>query len=100
MRTLAILTRSSVLLDLGLVLGPEGVEDAWLIYAPISVSAEEVTLPLDQGGGEPIGTQPVVVGQRAGEDGDGDAGLGGTGHNTPPRVLGLLDSLLEEGVEE
>lgn len=44
-------------------LGPQRVEGAGLVGATVGVGAEEVTLALNQGGGQTVGTQAVVVGQ-------------------------------------
>lgn len=43
--------------------GPQRVEGAGLVGAAVGVGAEVVTLALNQGGGQTVGTQAVVVGQ-------------------------------------
>ena len=47
--------------DLGAVARPEGVEGAGLVDALVGVRAEEVALALDEGGGEALGAEAVVV---------------------------------------
>lgn len=49
--------------DLGAIARPEGVERAGLVGSLVSVGAEKVALALDDSGGQPVGTQSVVVRQ-------------------------------------
>ena len=48
-------------------LGPQRVERARLVHTLIGVGAEVVTLTLDEGGRQTLGTQAVEVGQRGSE---------------------------------
>ena len=66
-----------------------------LVDPLVGVRAEEVALALDQRGGQPLGAQPVVVGQGGGEARRRDAGLRRAGDHAPPRVLGAGDRIGE-----
>ena len=44
--------------------GPQGVERARLVHTLVGVGAEVVTLALDKGGRQTLGTQAIEVGQR------------------------------------
>ena len=68
------------------VTGPLGVEGAIGVGAVVGVGAEVVAQALDQGGGQPIPAQPVVVRQRRREGRRRDAGRGGLRHDPPPAV--------------
>src|SRR5690606_35686466 len=78
-------------LHFGAVPAPQGVELAGAVGAFVGVGTEEVALALGEGGGQPVGAQPVVVGQRRREGRDGDAELGGGDHDASPAVDADLD---------
>lgn len=77
------------------VAAPERVELAGGVDALIGVGTEEVALRLGQCGGQAIGTQTVVVGQRRGEAWYRNTQLGGGDHHAPPAVDALLDGVAE-----
>src|SRR5690606_33379996 len=83
-------------------LGPVDVEElaAGLVGALVGVRAEVVALGLEQVGRQAGGAVAVVVGQRGGEGGHGHAALGGEADDLAPVGLGLLDGLVEVGIEE
>src|SRR5713226_2475941 len=64
------------------------MEDAVAVRAAVGVRAEEVAQALDQGGGQAVGAQRVVVGQGGGEAGDRDAEPDRGGDHGAPGVLG------------
>src|SRR5260370_875982 len=80
---------------LGAVLRPQGVKDAVTVRTAVGVRAEVVAQALDEGGGQALGAQRVVVGQRGREAGDGDAEARGGGHHVAPGVLGAGQVLAE-----
>ena len=65
-----------------------------------SVGTEVVTLGLEHVGGEVLGAVTVVEGQSGAEGGSGDTPEGTLGDNVAPAVLGGVDSVVEEVVEE
>jgi hypothetical protein len=65
-----------------------------------SVGTKVVSLSLDQGSGQLIGSVTVEEGQGGGEGRDGDTPQGGLSDNSPPSGLGLLDGVLEEVIEQ
>ena len=64
------------------------------------VGTEVVTLGLEHVGGEVLGAVTVVEGQSGAEGGSGDTPEGTLGDNVAPAVLGGVDSVVEEVVEE
>ena len=64
------------------------------------VGTEVVTLGLEEVGGEVLGTVTVVEGQGGAEGRGGDTPEGTLGDNVAPAVLGSVDGLVEEVVEE
>lgn len=65
-----------------------------------SVGAEVVTLGLEEVGGEVLGAEAVVEGQGGAEGGRGNTPLGAVGDGVAPALLGVVDGLVEEVVEE
>lgn len=64
------------------------------------VGTEVVTLGLEHVGGEILGAVAVVEGQSGAEGGSGDTPDGALGDNVTPAVLGGVDGVVEEVVEE
>lgn len=64
------------------------------------VSTEVVTLSLQQVGGQVLGAVAVVEAQRGGEGRDGDTPESSLADNVSPAVLGIVDGLGEELVEQ
>lgn len=64
------------------------------------VGTEVVTLGLEQVGGQVLGAVTVEPRQGGGEAGGGDSEKGGLGDDVSPAGLSLVDSLVEEVVEE
>lgn len=64
------------------------------------LTTEEVTLSLDEVGGEGLGSVTVKEGQGGGERWDGDTPEGRLSDNSSPSGLGLGDGLEEEGADE
>jgi hypothetical protein len=64
------------------------------------VRAEEVALPLDQRRGQPLGPEPVVVGQRRREARRRDALLGRERHDPAPPLLGATHGVQEVVVDQ
>lgn len=64
------------------------------------VSAEVVTLGLEQVGGQVLGAVTVEPRQRRRESGRRDTEKGGLGHDVSPAGLRLVDSLVEEVIEK
>lgn len=65
-----------------------------------SVSTKVITLSLQQVGGQVLGAVTVEPRQGSGESGSRDTKLGRLGNNLSPAGLGLVDSLVEEVVEQ
>lgn len=65
-----------------------------------SVGAKVVALGLEQVGGQVLGADAVVEGERGGEGGGGDTPGGGLGDDVAPAGLRGVDGLVEEVVEE
>ena len=65
-----------------------------------SVGTEVVTLGLEHVGGEVLGAVTVVEGQSSAEGRGGDTPEGTLGDNVTPAVLGGVDGVVEEVVEE
>lgn len=65
-----------------------------------SVSTKVITLSLQQVGGQILGAVSVEPGQSSGEGRSGDTKLSSLGNGGSPAGLGLVDGLVEEGVEE
>jgi hypothetical protein len=65
-----------------------------------SVGTKVVSLGLDQGSGQLLGSVTVEEGQGGGVGWDGDTPQGGLGDDSPPSGLGGLDGVLEEVVEQ
>lgn len=64
------------------------------------VGTEVVTLGLQQVGGQVLGTVTVVEAERGAESGCGDTPEGTLGNDVSPASLSIVDSLVEEVVEE
>ena len=75
--------------------GPQGVERARLVHTLVGVGAEVVTLALDKGGRQTLGTQAIEVGQRGCERRSRQTVDGGLGHHVTPGLLGVFDGVLE-----
>ena len=67
---------------------------------PEGVGTEVVTLRLQQVGGEVLGAVSVVEAQSGAESRGGDTPEGTLGDNVAPAVLGGVDGVVEEVVEE
>jgi len=64
------------------------------------VGTEEVSLSLDEVGGEGLGTVAIEEGERGGVRRDGDTLEGRLSNDTPPSWLSLGNGLQEEGADE
>lgn len=64
------------------------------------VGAKVVTLGLEQVSRQTSTAVTIVKGQSRGKGRGGDTPFGSSGHDVSPAVLGLVDGLVEEGVEE
>src|SRR5205807_7731140 len=86
--------------DLLAILGPAGMEGALAVGPAVAVGAEVVTKPLDQVGWEAFSAVGIVIGERRGEGGSGNATLDGPPQHPPPGVLGAGHGLAEIGGQE
>lgn len=81
-----------------LALGQVGADEFGLDTE--GMSTEVVTLRLQQVGGQVLGAVAVVEAQRSGEGRGGNTPEGTLADNMSPAVLGVVDSLVEEVVEQ
>lgn len=65
-----------------------------------SVSTEVITLGLEEVGGQVLGAVAVVEAESSGESRSGNTPQSGLADHVTPAVLGVVNSLLEEVVEE
>src|SRR5699024_8049939 len=87
-------------LKLAAVTGPQGVEVARLVDAVVGVCTEEVTLALDDGGRQTLGTQGVGVGQGGVQHRCRQTQLRDVDDTPAPRVHQGRGLTLEGGVEQ
>ena len=66
----------------------------------VTLTTEEVSLSLDEVGGEGLGSVTVEEGEGGGEGRDGDTPEGGLSNDSSPSWLGTSNSLGEEGAGE
>ena len=76
------------------------MEGALFVNTTVGVCTEEVTLTLNQGCGQAVAAQAVVVGQCGSEHRHGDAQCGCLSHHATPGRNELLHEVLEGGCQQ